>query len=272
MQESSVSLFNYINYKDFLNSQIASNSDFKGYRTKLAEAAGCQKTYLSQVIKTNVHLTPEHGIGLAAYWRFDSLETNYWLNLIHWGRTSHFKLKRMIEEQLNSLKNERENLSKRFSEKPLEDYESQSIYYSSPVYGIVHMLVGVDSFQTPASISKRLNLPLEFTREILKELQQMGLVTFEKNLFIPTSKNIHLPKDSPLNYINHQNWRNRAMLDIQAKLSDGVHYSSVHTMTTKDFLKVKDILIEIIEAQRSFIKSSLKEEEVVCFTCDWFKI
>ena len=266
-----MSLLNCSDYKDFIRWQIQGHLSVKGYRSKLADAAGCQKTYLSQILKSNAHLTPEHAIGLAAFWGFNSLETDYWLGLVNLGRTSHFQLKRKIEEQLAEIRRERENLAKRFHTTPLENYESQSLYYSSPFYGIIHMMVGLNDCRTVSAISRRLNIPTDLASVILNNLKDMSLVKSEGDVYFPTEKSLHLPKDSPLNYFNHKNWRDRGLLDVQSKYTEGIHYSSIHTMTKDDFLRAKETLIKMIEALRKTIQLS-QEEDVVCFTCDWFTI
>jgi len=63
-------VFNHLDYKDFLKIQIEENHEAYGYKSRLAKAANCQKSFLSQVLNSHIHLTPEHAVGLCQFWKF----------------------------------------------------------------------------------------------------------------------------------------------------------------------------------------------------------
>ncbi len=266
-----MNLFDYTGYKSYLFDLIEANKMTRGFKSKIASFAGCQKTYISQVLNTHVHLTPEHGMALALAWNFDQTETEYWLNLINFERTSFPPLKKKIFEQLQSIKEDSADLSKRFKENLIQNSEQQLQYYSSYLYGGIHMLVGVDRFRTPKEISQKLKAPVDLVIEILSELLQMGLVKMENNEWQPTAHNIHLGKDSPMNLLNHQIWRSQAITDIQNKNSSSLHYSAVQTLDEKSFQEIKRLILETIEKQRKIVGAA-SENEVDCFVCDWFKL
>ncbi|MEQ1666631.1 MAG: hypothetical protein ABL927_14800, partial [Bdellovibrionales bacterium] len=71
--------------------------------------------------------------------------------------------------------------------------------------------------------------------------------------------------------LNHQNWRSQALLDAQKIRSDSIHYTSIQTLSFSDFEKLKELILKFIDNQRDIIKSS-KEEQLACFTCDWFRV
>jgi len=266
-----MNIFDFNDYKDWLTNSITTNQETRGYQSKLAEAAGCQKTYLSQVLKTHVHLTPEHAMGLAIFWGFNESESDYWLELVHLGRTSFAPLKKKIQQRLDAIKRDREDLTKRFQKKTLDDQAAQAIYYSSWLYGALHMLVGLPEYRSIQSLAKRLNASNEVIIEKLDELEKLGLVLKKQNTYLPTEHDIHLSKNSTFNLMNHQNWRQRALIDAQDNKTDGVHYSAIQTLSRTDFLKVKEVILQCIDEQRKIIGPS-QEEEVACFVCDWFRV
>ncbi|MFX6794117.1 hypothetical protein ABTH15_20060, partial [Acinetobacter baumannii] len=73
-------------YKQFLLLQVAAHAGEYGYKSKLAVAAGCQKSFFSQVLNAHVHRTPEHALGLARFWKLNRLERDYFLELVNHAR------------------------------------------------------------------------------------------------------------------------------------------------------------------------------------------
>lgn len=263
-------LLSYRDYKEFLNTCISEHGEKRGYQGQLAAAAGCQPAYLSQVLRSHVHLTPEHACNLTHFLGFDDLETSYFLTLVDYGRAGSRRLQQRLKAQLDELKMKSENLATRLKDPKLESVEAHALYYSAWHYGAIHILVSIPDFQTPIAISQRLNLPIKTVLETLRGLKTMGLVKQEKDRWVFTGGNLHIPKNSPLNGVNHQNWRMRAIQDSQNLSSDGLHYSFAFSVSQDDFEKLKTMLFTFIDEQRKIIDPSACEE-LVCFTYDLFK-
>ena len=64
--------------------------------------------------------------------------------------------------------------------------------------------------------------------------------------------------------IHHSNWRQKAV-------SEGVHYTSVYSISQKDYQHLKEKMLDLIEYSRKVVGPS-KEEELICFACDIFAI
>ena len=82
------SVFESLDYKRYMRQQIAAHGDVYGYKSRLAAAAGCQKSYLSQVLNGAHDLTLEHAAGLAAFWQLPRLDGEYFMELVNWARAS----------------------------------------------------------------------------------------------------------------------------------------------------------------------------------------
>ncbi len=264
-------VFDFNDYHDFLHYQIKDNSDVRGYLTQLAKAAECQKSYLSQVIKGRVHFTPEHATKLTLFWNLNDSESEYFIQLVHLGRTSFMPLIKKIRFRLKEIKSTRENFAQRFQQESVPSIEAQSSYYSSWIPGAIHVIVDIEKYRTLEAIATRLALPPNLVKSHLEILMSLGLVIKQGAQWLPTGKNIHLPKASMFTVVNHQNWKSRALLDCQMSDTAGVHYSAIQTLSTNDYENLKDLLLGFIDQQRKTIEPS-KPEEIVCFTCDWFKI
>jgi hypothetical protein len=75
-------------------------------------------------------------------------------------------------------------------------------------------------------MARRLNLSEGLIRRCLDGLREMGLVTFERNEWCYASGEIHLSKDSPRLSLHHNNLRQRAVLNAQTPLLNGMHVRS----------------------------------------------
>jgi hypothetical protein len=75
-----LSIFAFGHYKDFLRAHCDAS---RGALTKLAEAAGCQRSYLSKVLTADPHLTPDQGFLISRFLEFKSDEAEYFMLLLH---------------------------------------------------------------------------------------------------------------------------------------------------------------------------------------------
>jgi hypothetical protein len=129
----------------------------------------------------------------------------------------------------------------------------------------------ISRFQKPKEIADRLGLSELFIRQTLEILEKFNLVKKKGDSWLLNSGSIHLPKTSPLNSVQHGNWRNRAVLKSQDTSDDGLHFTVVQTLSHEDFEKVKDLLLKTIDQYRKIAKPSTPEE-LICFACDFFRV
>lgn len=101
-----VSLFEANHYRDFINSKITTYFKVRGYRTRLAKAAGFSPSFLSQVMHETVELTPEHAIRLAQFWEMNETETEYFMLLVDHGRAGSITLRNHIKSRMDKMKSE----------------------------------------------------------------------------------------------------------------------------------------------------------------------
>jgi hypothetical protein len=120
------------------------------------------------------------------------------------------------------------------------------------------------------AIARRLSLTEELVRTHLLALEEMGIAKKGAGGWELVLGSIHLPQNSPMNFVNHQNWRLKACLDSMSP-ADGVHYTSVQSLSTADFAEIKRILLSALDQSRRIIEPSVSEE-LVCFNLDWFKL
>lgn len=262
-------IFEYNSYKKFLHDLILSQG--RGAVSHLAKAAGCNRTYLSQVLNSKVQLTADHIYGIADYVGFTSEEQDFLILLLHYERSANRKIQEKLKIKIESIAQENLELSKKIYQKK-DSFEISEFmktkYYSNWKYTAIHTLSSIPSFQSNSAIAKKISLSESTTLTILKELREMGLVHQKGNRWIHSGTNIHTPAGSPHTTLNHMNWRLKSLDDLNSKSS--VHYTTLFSLSKDDWDILRRQLLSFIEKQRDQIHNS-GVEEVYCFCCDLFQ-
>lgn len=264
-------VFEFLDYLTFLKAKIASEKDSWGLITKLAAAANCQRPYLSKVLGGGAHLTPAQAYGIARFWKLSTDETEYFIGLLEMERSSSNEYKNFLTRKNHTLKKAHENLSNLVERKTAQANEKDQLYYSSWYWSAIHILVSIPAFQSVSAISERLSISEHQVKQTLSVLEQYGFVRQEKGKWKFAAMEQHIPKDSPLSVFHHSNWRQRAMLDAQEPNRDSIHFTVTQSLSQKDFERVKETILACIQEVEEIAGPS-KEEELVCFTCDYFKV
>lgn len=261
------SVFSFRDYKDFLKSRMKE----RGQIARLAEAAGCHRSYFSQVLHSHVQLTPEQALGLGEHWGLSRAELDYFCLLVDHARAGSPRLRARLEKRLEELRRDQENLGERFKTRAVEPGERELLYYSSWQMAAVHVIVSIPRFQTAEAIAERLGLPLARVHATLEALERHGFTQRKGRKWTLGTGDVHIPKRSLLNSVNHANWRTQAVARSQDPEGKGVHYTSVASMSVKDFEAIKAEILALIDRSRKTIAAS-PEEELVCMTCDFFPV
>ncbi|MEY4630353.1 MAG: hypothetical protein RIQ81_473 [Pseudomonadota bacterium] len=267
-----VEIFGFSDYREYMTHRISSDEEGRGYQKKLAVAAGCQSSYLSQVLSGQANLTVEQAVGLCVWWQFDEDETDFFLALVQIDRAGTPKLREHLQQKIDQLRTRRRKLSNRFRDAGEITPGQETEYYSTWYLPIIHTMVSVPRFRKPAAIAAALSMPQSAVESALANLEKAGLVQQKDGLWSNTARSIHLKSDSPLNYVYHGNIRQLAGRSMQrTEPGQSIHYSAVYSLSEKDFDRLKQQFITAIEESRSVVRDS-KEEAVVVFGLDFFRI
>jgi len=265
------SIFECKSYREFLEKMIDFNREVYGYKAKLAEAAGCQRSFISQVLSGQCEFAFEHGIGLSQFWRLSEIEKDFFLNLIGYSRAANKALQDHFTQKLDEAKRNIENLSRRIENKVVLPDTKAAIFYSNWHYLAITIVLTISEYRTPKSISQRLNLAEEVVESSLRELLQLEMVEKKGNEWAVINDTIHLARDSKFNSLNHSHWRSRAVQDSLLSENRSVHYTSVCSLSFNDAETLRQLMFQFIDESRKIVTPS-KEEELFCLTCDWFRV
>lgn len=264
-------LYTYTDYKIFLNDYINDKKNEWGLLTKMSDAIGCQRPYLSRCLHQEVHLTMDHAYQMTRFLTLDENESEYFLSLVEHARASTISYKKKLELKLNKLRTQDEEL-KISASRPITSLNGGEIfYYSTWIPIAIHILTSIPEYQTLSAICEKLNLDKITVELHLQQLESLNLITKKLNKWIFKSGEMHLSKESPLNPTHLNNWRQKAVLKSQHRASDNFHYSVVQSLDEVAYQEIRKSVIKII-SDFSKYAGPAPAKEIACFNIDLFKL
>lgn len=266
-----MTIFEFDDYKDFLRYKIEENRGSRAYQSRLAEAIGCQKSFLSQVINSHVNFTPDHAIATCDFWGLATEESAYFVDLVLLARSGSRKLTAFLVARMKNARVKRADPSEKFLWPTLNGEREAETYYSAWYWAAIHIIVSIDQFESALAIATRLSLPVGIVESALAWLIKQKLIEKSPKGWRVTKKMVYLPNTSPMTEANHLGWRQRASANIQAQDRSALHYSAVFAVSLSDFDELKELTVEHIARLNKIVGPS-SSEELVSFTCDLFKV
>jgi uncharacterized protein (TIGR02147 family) len=266
------SVFEFTDYKKYIKRWIASRpARGHGEKRRFAEALSCNSAYISQVLEKDAHLSLEQAALLSQYLDHNTLECRYFLLLVQKDRAGNRVLRENIETQIKEIIEHRLSIQHHLDQNESLSFESQAIYFSHWQYAAIHVLLYLSEYRTREAISKRFNLTLKRTTEILEFLVKARLARHESGRYFPGSVQVFIPDSSPLSAKSHINWRMRAIASLDQSLPEDLHYTSVAAVHHGDVARIRTVMMRALEEIRSIVKASKNEDTLICYDLDLFK-
>jgi uncharacterized protein (TIGR02147 family) len=265
------SVFEFLNYKEYLRQLVGSRRQKSGVRSQFARALGCQPTYLSQILYSNPDLSLEQSELLSNFLGHTEIEKQYFILLVQRERAGTLSLRNFFDNQIQKLVESRFDLTKRLGGKTVLSQENQSIYYSSWHYAAIHIGLTIPNLRSMNGLAEAFQISKRRVGAVLEFLCQSGLAKEHEGFFIPTEKQIRIGRSSHNIFKHHSHWRQQAIEALEREAISDLHYSGVVSLSDTDVRKLKDRLLEVIDEFVNVVSSS-KEEKLYCFNIDFFDL
>ncbi|MGE0171336.1 MAG: TIGR02147 family protein [Oligoflexales bacterium] len=253
---SSMTVFEFDDYKKYLKERLPTSGENRGSRSKLAKLLKCQSAHISQVLKGSGHFSLEHCAIIDEFLNHTLQESEYFLLLVHLGRSGSKKLSRFYMRRIDELKvlNRRANIAP--SAKPLENEAALALYYSSWQVAAVHVAL-MKGPQRPSELAATLNLGVSFVKTALTNLTHCGMVEDRKDGYYHcVPQRLHLAPDSPFVTQHHLNWRTKLVQSLQQpEDKETLHYSGPMAISKRAASKIRALLVDSIERMEPIIAS-----------------
>lgn len=266
------SVFEFDDYKSFLSATESSRAHFeRGFRSRLAEALGCQNAYISTVLNKEAHFSLEQGLKICVFLGLAGDERKFFLALVEHARAGTPELRAHFADEISSLRKKHLTLKDRVGAAFAISAEAQSIYYSHWSYAAIHMLTTLPHKRDGNDIAEALRLPIETVRSALLFLNSVGLVIEKNGRLLPGPSHIHLGRDSHQIRQHHTNWRLAAIESLVQVDESDIHYSTVSTLSATDAEKLKTRFAREIENYVEIVRAS-PEQTLYGFNLDFYSL
>jgi uncharacterized protein (TIGR02147 family) len=271
MQKQVVNIFEFREYKTYLQALTGSREKRNGVKIGLARAAGCQSAYVSQVLYGTAQFSLEQAERVARFLGLTAEELDYFFLLVQAGRSGSAALVDYFQKKIQQTLDRRLNLVERLGKKKSINESDQAHYFSSWKYGAIHVALTVPSLRTPKAIASYFHLPSSAVAEALDFLLQAGFakINSEGEFVQAEDVEFRLGRDSKELIRHHTNLRLQAIEALERESPEEMHYSAIVSLSLSDALKIKQRLLELVGENARTVRSS-KEETVYAMGLDFF--
>jgi hypothetical protein len=256
-------------YREILRKILSARG--RGSLSILSKVLKCHPTFVSQVVKGRAEFSAEQAFGFGRWASFEGDDFESFLLLHQWERAGSPELKSYLQRRIDGQRRKREDLKSRWDQKDVLSAEIQTVYFSHPLFQIVHALVQIPRFQQLEPLSQELSLSPNSLLKILKQLEAWGLVQFLSGRWKVREHSLHLSKDAWSIASFHGLWRQVVQSHLQSHFeTPGTHYSAIACMDPAAAEQVKKILLKALDASRRAIEPAPSREAYVV-ALDFFK-
>lgn len=265
------SIFEFKHYREFLKDALPTDGEHRGSRNRLAEALGCQKGFVSQVLSGRSHFSLEHGPQIARFLDLSEDEKEYFLLLLHRGRAGSHELEKFYDRKLKERLELRTEIKERLRSKSDLTELEQAEYYSSWIYTAIHMCLMIPELRTKQAIAAYLGAPQSKISKVLEFFYRVGLAKEVGGGIIAGPARIHLPSQSPLISRHHTNWRMQAIASLDGTKDQDLHYSLVMSISEEAAIEIRELLLNSIQMIEPVLKSA-EDKTVYALNLDLFSV
>lgn len=267
-----MNIYEFNDYKKYVNLRMVTlPKKGRGQFLRMANFLSISPVTVSQIFKGDRHLTIEQACDLSEFFGFTSLEEEYFTSLVEYERAGTYKLKKMIDKRLMSLRKNSQELKHRLKHDKRLSEQTKAIFYSEWYYSAIRLMTAVKGYQTPEELSKFMNLPIKRVSEVLQFLVACDLCKEENGLYQIGPNSTHIGSDHPLVMRHHSNWRSKNMEKMNHLSSSELCVTLPCAISEKSIKHIKKELVDAIERITKMIDES-PAEVLTCLTIDLFKV
>jgi uncharacterized protein (TIGR02147 family) len=264
-------IYDFADYKDYIRFKVGEKTQRKGLKSALARHLNCQPGFISQVLNGNLHLNLEQATLLNDFFAHTKEESHFLMLLVQRQKAGSKDLEKYFLSQIEEIKNQRLNLTRRLGTSNSLSEVDRTVYYSSWHFAAIHIALTIPELRQPEALATHFRISLSKVHQVLEFLQTTGLVVSGKNGFSSESTLTRIGNDSRSISKHHTNWRLQAIESLDQEDVLDLHYSAVVSLSEKDVRAIKEKILEHIKENVSQIRDS-KEEKLYCYTVDFFNL
>jgi uncharacterized protein (TIGR02147 family) len=268
----SVSVFEFSDYKVFVNALIASKpKGGRGLFRRLSQHLNCTSVLVSQIFKGPRDLNLEQALHCSDFLGLGPTEREFFMLLVQRSRAGTQDLKEYFQRKLDTLFQEHNQASRRVVEHRELTQVGKTVFYSNWYYSAVRILSSIDGYQEVEKIAERLSLDPQLVAKVVEFLVKENLCVRESGGIRMGPASTHLDARSQMINLHRKNWRIKSLEKLGLEKKEDLFFSSLVSLSEQDFEALrKHLLAEIANFSKRVEKSP--SEKLACLNLDWFEI
>lgn len=265
-----VSIFEYTNYRKYLERWIESHGDGAyGLKGKIAKAMGISSSLMSQIQKGERSLTSEQTFDLANFIGLNELEADFFHLIVEFDKSGNHRYKDRLQRKIKSMQEQSKKIGTRVPRTRELSDEQKAIFYSSWLYSGITNLSALNSFNDAQVIADHLKIEARSVQKIIRFLLEIGMCKEVDGKIKNGTTAIHVDRESPFVNKHHQNWRIKAISQMENSSDSDVFFTSPMSLSVEASDEVKKMIVNFIQSVMS-ISGPSQSEKVSCLNIDWF--
>lgn len=248
-----------ISIYDFKDQNQAILALLRSRKTNFRTAStACQihPSYFSRALKGEAPFSQQQIFRLAEFLELNDRQKDYLLLLWNFRESQGRDEKSFFLNKIQKIQEENQKVSNRIKAKIVSAEERRiqlELYYGEALTALIHMHLTISKFRSqPALLEQHLGISTKKLNAELEKIEGLGLIIRSSGKITQVEDSIHLPEESSLSFVNHINWRIKAIQEIERREpKDGdYHLSVVFSASEETKLKLKQVLRSaVIEAK-----------------------
>lgn len=264
-------IWNFTDYRLYLLEKLGADGSRTGLRKQLAAAIPVHTTFVSQVLKGRAEFSLEQAEAINGFLEHTDDEGEYFILLLLKERSENLKLRARFDRKIKAMRDERLNIQSRLDVQGEISLKDRERFYSSHIYGAVHVLTGIPDFKTVDALADATKTSRGRMRDIVDFLLRLGVLKEIAGELSPGPAHVHLSNESELILRHHTNWRMHTINNLQFLDRDDLHYSAGLTLSREDAFRVKESILQNLKSNVDIISKS-QEEVAYVLNFDFYKL
>jgi DNA-binding HxlR family transcriptional regulator len=265
------SVFDSKNHYSYLREHLQSRPSARGIKGRFAEHVRVQPAFLSQVLAEKYPLSLEQADLANSFLEHSIEESEFFLLMVSRDRAGTVSLKKHFTKQIEQARKRRMEVIERLGRKTEISEDTKGVFFSSWIYAAAHVATTVPDLRKLTALREYLGVNNEVLLKTLQFLENHGLVVRKGDEYLPTQNWIRLDRQSPHVIKMHNNWRQKAMQNIEVQKDEDLHFSGVYSLDAKTALAIRDELLDGISRQVKKIEKA-PEEGLYVLGVDFFNL
>ncbi|MBC7754890.1 MAG: TIGR02147 family protein [Moraxellaceae bacterium] len=263
-------IFEYKSYRQYIKDCLELKGLKSGLKKRASEFLSVHTTFISQVTLGKADFSLDQSEKINQFLKHTDEEGEYFLELVIFERASDPKLRERYELKINNKIAEQTQISKRLIKRTEISDDDQDKFYTSYIYGLLHVLSSIPAFQTREKLIHEVGYSPKVVHQAIDFLLKIGILKQSNEKIICGEQHVHLTNESKNIWKHHANWRLATLSQFNFREKSDLHYSLVFSCSEKDVVRMKeDLLIHLKNMNERISKS---KEEVACvYNFDFYK-